>query len=71
MSEPRKDLASFGLDNAIRLRWALRDIKGNRLKFSPVAADDLSTLVDMGYVEIVNGALVVTAAGMQEVEIGD
>jgi hypothetical protein len=36
-----------------------------------VAADDLHTLVDMGYVDIVDGAPVVTAAGMQEVEIGD
>jgi hypothetical protein len=27
----KKGLASLGLDNAIRLRWALRDIKGKRL----------------------------------------
>jgi hypothetical protein len=35
MSEPKKGLASLGLDNSIRLRWALPDIKGKRLKFSP------------------------------------
>ena len=29
MSEPKEGLASLGLDNAIRLRWALRDIKGS------------------------------------------
>jgi hypothetical protein len=36
-----------------------------------VAPDDLRTLVDMGFVEIVNGNPVVTAAGLQEMEIGD
>jgi hypothetical protein len=34
MSEPKTGLASLGLDNAIRLRWVLRDIIGKRLKFS-------------------------------------
>ena len=37
MSEPKTGLASLGLDNAIRLRWVLRDIIGKRLKFSPIA----------------------------------
>jgi len=32
MSERGNGLATLGLDNAIRLRWALRDIKGKRLK---------------------------------------
>jgi hypothetical protein len=32
MSKLKEGLASLGLDNAIRLRWALRDIRGNRLK---------------------------------------
>jgi hypothetical protein len=47
MNEPNKGLASLGLDNAIRLRWALRDIKAKRLKFSPVNPNDLRTLIDM------------------------
>jgi hypothetical protein len=38
---------------------------------SPVVSDDLRTLVDMGYVEIVNGDPIVTAAGLKEMEIGD
>ena len=71
MSEPKKGLASLGLDNAIRLRWALRDIQGKRLKLTPVDPNDLRTLVDMGYVEVVNGAPTVTAAGLKETEIGD
>ncbi len=71
MKEPKNGLASLGLDNAIRLRWALRDIKGKRLKLSPVDPNDLRTLIDMGYVEMKNDQPVVTDAGLQEMEIGD
>ena len=71
MSEPKKGLASLGLDNAIRLRWALRDIKGKRLKLTPVDPNDMNTLIDMGYVEMINDEPVVTATGLQQMEIGD
>jgi hypothetical protein len=71
MSEPKKGLASLGLDNAIRLRWALRDIKGNRPKLSPVDPNDLRTLIDMGYVEMKDEDQVVARRGLQEIEIGD
>jgi hypothetical protein len=71
MNEPKKGLASLGLDNAIRLRWALRDIKGKRLKLTPVDPNDLRTLIDMGYVEIQNDVPVLTSAGLEEMEIGD
>jgi hypothetical protein len=69
--ETKKGLARLGLDNAIRLRWALRDIKGNRLKFSPVDPNDLRLLIDMGYVEMKNELPVVTSAGILEMETGD
>jgi hypothetical protein len=68
MSEPKKGLASLGLDNAIRLRWALRDIKGKRLKVDP---NDMRTPIDMGYVEMIDDQPVATAAGLQQIEIGD
>jgi hypothetical protein len=71
MSELKKGLASLGLDNAIRLRWALRDVKGKRLKLTPVDPNDLRTLIDMGYVEIQNDVPVLTSAGLEEMEIGD
>jgi hypothetical protein len=71
MSEPKKGLVSLGLDNAIRLRWALRDIKGKRLKLTPVDPNDMRTLIDMGYVEMINDEPVVTATGLQQMEIGD
>ena len=67
----RTGLASLGLDNAIRLRWALRDIKAKRQKFTPVGPIDLRTLIDMGYVEMQDDDPVVTSAGLQEMEIGD
>jgi hypothetical protein len=71
MSKPKEGLARLGLDNAIRLRWALRDINGKRLKLSPVNPNDLRTLIDMGYVEMKNEEPIVTSAGLQEMEIGD
>ena len=71
MSEPKKGLASLGLDNAIRLRWALQDIKGKRLKLTPVDPHDLRTLIEMGYVEVKDDQPVVTNAGLEEIEIGD
>jgi hypothetical protein len=71
MSKPKEGLASLGLDNAIRLRWALRDITGKRLKLSPVNPNDLRTLIDMGYVEMKDEEPFVTSAGLQEMEIGD
>jgi hypothetical protein len=64
-------LASLGLDNAIRLRWALRDIRGDRLKFSSVNPDDLRTLIDMGYVTMQDDVPVVTPSGVEQTEIGD
>ena len=70
MSEPKTGLAS-GLDNAIRLRWVLRDIIGERLKLSPIAPNDLQTLIDLGYIEMKDEVLTVTTAGLDEIAIGN
>ena len=67
MTEPKTGLASLGLDNAIRLRWALRDIRGKRLKLTPVVPNDLRTLIDMGLVEMRDDVPIVTAAGDAEI----
>ena len=40
--------ARLDLDTAIRLRWALRDIKAKRTKLTPVSPSDLKTLIEMG-----------------------
>ena len=48
----------------IALRWSLRDIVAKRLRLSPLKADDLQTLTELGYVELRDGVPVVTEAGM-------
>ena len=63
-----RSLANFDLEKAIALRWALRDILGNRLKLSPVKDDDLQTLIDLGLVEIRDDSPVVTTAGLAALE---
>jgi hypothetical protein len=54
-------------DRAIVLRWALRDIKGERLKWSPVDQHDLQTLIDLGLVEIRDDRAVLTNAGVSAI----
>jgi len=44
MIEQKRGLSGFGLNNAIRLRWVLRDINGRRLKWSPPDPNDLHFL---------------------------
>jgi hypothetical protein len=67
MNEPNRDLASLGSDNAIRLRWALRDIRGQRVKFSSVDPNDIRILVEMGYIGVIHDELVITMAGLQQI----
>ena len=45
-------LAGLDLDTAIRLRWALRDVRAKRTKLSPVSENDLAALIDLGFVEM-------------------
>jgi hypothetical protein len=56
--------ASFDLERAIGLRWALRDILAKRLKLSPLKDDDLQALQELGFVEMQDGSPVVTQAGL-------
>jgi hypothetical protein len=50
--QPRSVLDGLNLDTAIRLRWALRDIKAKRTKFTPVSEDDLMALIELGLIEM-------------------
>lgn len=52
-------------ERAIALRWTLRDIKANRLNWSPISQDDLQTLIDLGLVEIFRDEPVLTNAGLR------
>jgi len=45
-------LAGLGIDTAIRLRWAMRDIIAKRTKISPLAENDLAAPIDLGFVEM-------------------
>ena len=60
--------AGLDLDTAIRLRWALRDIKGKRTKLTPVSPSDLKTLLEMGLIEMRDDAPLLTNEGHQAVD---
>lgn len=59
-----RPFATFDLEKAIALRWALRDIVAKRLKLTPVGEDDVRILSELGYVEVQDGTPVVTQAGL-------
>jgi hypothetical protein len=50
--EAKALLDGLDLNTAIHLRWVMRDIRSKRTKFSPVSANDLTALVELGLVEI-------------------
>jgi hypothetical protein len=56
-------MAGLDLDTAIRLRWALRDIKGRRIKLSPVSPEDLRRLIEMGLIEMRDEVPALTSDG--------
>ena len=60
--------AGLDLDTAIRLRWALRDIKAKRTKLMPVDPGDLETLIEMGLVEMRDDAPLLTNAAHQALD---
>jgi hypothetical protein len=63
MTDNPNPFARFSLEQAINLRWALRDIKSKRLKLSPVAERDMQILVELGLVELLDTGPMLTAAG--------
>jgi hypothetical protein len=63
MTDTETPFARLSLEQAIALRWALRDIKAKRQKLSPVSEADLATLTELGLVEIGEDGPVLTEAG--------
>ena len=63
-SDPFRDLE---LQEAIDLRWTLRDIRAKRWKLSPIDAAHLEKLKSMGLVEIRNDDPVLTNAGIDAI----
>ena len=62
--EPDIHTSKADRERAIELRWALRDIKGNRLKWSPARETDLKILIEFDLVEMKNGMPQLTVAGL-------
>ena len=60
---PDLQMKHLDVDTAIRLRWALRDIKGKRTKLMPVSPDDVRTLVELGLIEMRDDVPVLTNEG--------
>jgi hypothetical protein len=60
---PASKPASLPVDNAIALRWTLRDIDRKRTRFSPVSPADQKLLMEMGLVEMNDDALSLTKEG--------
>jgi hypothetical protein len=63
MTENETPFARYSLERAITLRWMLRDIKAKRLRFSPVREADLTTLTELGLIEMRDDLPVLTQAG--------
>ena len=59
--------AGLNLETAIRLRWALRDIKAKRTKLSPVSPDDLKRLTELGLIEMHDEEPMLTNEGMRAI----
>ncbi|MGN8545338.1 hypothetical protein [Bradyrhizobium sp. CCBAU 53421] len=61
------ELKRLPLDEAIRLRWVLRDIRARRFIVSPLDPADVQKLTQMGYVEIRDTLPALTTMGMDEI----
>jgi hypothetical protein len=66
--EPDICTARADRNRAIDLRWVLRDIRSNRLNWSPVNPHDLRMLTIMGLVEMRDDVPVLTNAGFSAIE---
>jgi hypothetical protein len=64
-NQPNLPMRNLDLDTAIRLRWALRDIKAKRTILTPVSPTDLTILIEMRLVEMRDDALMLTNEGHQ------
>jgi hypothetical protein len=65
--QPRSMLDGLNLDTAIRLRWALRDIRAERTKLSPISQNDLMALIELGLIEMQNDEPALTNEGMRAI----
>ena len=67
--QPRSVLDGLNLDIAIRLRWALRDIKAGRTEFLPVSQNDLMALIELGLIEMLDDVPQLTNEGHRAIDL--
>jgi hypothetical protein len=63
MTDNKNPFAELDLEQAIGLRWTLRDIVAKRWKLSPINPAHLATLMAMDLVEMRDEVPVLTQAG--------
>ena len=64
MTEAQNPFSDLDLQQAIDLRWTLRDIKAKRWVLSPINPAHLEKLIAMGLVEMGNNDPVLTNSGL-------
>jgi hypothetical protein len=64
MSDQENPFLHLDIQQAIELRWALRDIRAKRWKLTPIDPEHLRTLISMGLVEMRDDEMVITTSGL-------
>jgi hypothetical protein len=67
MTNIENPFADLGLQQAIDLRWTLRDIKAKRWVLSPINPSQLQKLIAIGLVEMRNDDPVLTNSGLDAI----
>lgn len=67
MTDIENPFSDLDLQQAINLRWTLRDIKAKRWKLTPIDPSHLEKLIAMGLVEMRNDDPVLTNAGLDAI----
>jgi hypothetical protein len=67
MTNVENPFPEVDLQQAIDLRWTLRDIKAKRWKLSPINPSHLEKLIAMGLVEMRNDDPVLTNSGLDAI----
>ncbi len=68
MMDHQSPFDHLGVEEAIALRWTLRDIRARRWKLSPIDPGHLQTLIEMGLVEMADEDPELTQAGLEAIE---
>jgi hypothetical protein len=67
MTDIENPFSDLDLQQAIDLRWTLRDIRAKRWKLSPISISHMEKLVAMGLVEMRNDEPALTNSGQDAI----